>query len=96
MPEIDKQTMVDTATPEQKRTEAVAVETATHLIRGTVTLPLEGYRPRFSDYLNRADLDFISLIDAEKEPLRGGAATHHGFLAVSRTSILFAYSGEER
>lgn len=96
MQEIGNQTVVDTATPEQKRTEVVAVETATHLVKGTVTLPVEGYRPRFSDYLNRADLDFISLIDAEKEPLRGGAPTRHDFLAVSRASILFAYPGEER
>ena len=91
MQETGKQTLVDTATPEQKRTEVVAVETATHLVRGTVTLPVDGYRARFSDYLNRADLDFISLTDVEKEPLRGGTATRHDYLAVARESILFAY-----
>lgn len=82
---------MDTATTEQKRTEAVTVETELHLVRGTVTLPVEGYRARFSDYLNRADLDFIALVDAEKEPLGGGAPTSHDFLAVARKAILFAY-----
>ena len=91
MRESEKQTLVDTATPEHKRTELVAVETATHVIRGTISLPLEGYRARFSDYLNRADLDFISLTAAEKESLRGGGATRHDYLAVARSSILFAY-----
>lgn len=81
---------MDTATG-QKRTEEVAFETELHLIRGTVTLPMEGYRARFSDYLNRADLNFIAMIDAEKEPLDGGACTSHDFLAVARKAILFAY-----
>lgn len=91
MPEAERQGMMDTATPEEKRTEEVALETESQLIRGTVTLPVEGYRARFSDYLNRADLDFIALIDAEKEPLGDGTCTRHAFLAVARKAILFAY-----
>lgn len=86
---------IDVATPEHKKTESVALETATHLIKGTVTLPLEGYRARFSDYLNRADLDYLSLVDAVREPLGGGPRTYHRYLAIARKSILFAYSVKE-
>lgn len=82
------------AAAEPKRTERVAVETATHSVTGTVTLPTQGYRARFSDHLNRPDLDYIALTDAEKAPLAGGAAQHHPFIAIARKAILFGYSLE--
>ncbi len=77
------------------RTERVGVETATHSIRGTVSLPQQGYRARFSDYLNRADVDYISLTDAERVPLEGGAPETHSFLAVARSTVLFGYPLDE-
>jgi Family of unknown function (DUF6812) len=84
----------DPTTSEAKRTEQVGVETATHSVIGTVTLPADGYRARFSDYLNRQDIDYISLTDVEKTPLSGGSATSHAFLAVARKAIVFGYSLE--
>ena len=71
------------------------METATHLIRGTITLPREGYRARFSDLLNRNDIDYLSLTDAERVPLEGGEPTTYGFLAVARSAVVFGYPLED-
>jgi hypothetical protein len=84
----------DPTVAEAMRTERVAVETAKHLVTGTVTLPAHGYRARFSDHLNRQDIDYIALSEAEKTPLGGGPAESHGFLAVARKAIVFGYSLE--
>lgn len=73
-------------------TQRVAIETATHLIQGTVKLPPEGgYRARFSDYLNRRDTEYVGLIDAERSRLDGGLSERHPFLAVAKRSILFGF-----
>jgi hypothetical protein len=85
----------DAFKPEATRTERVAVETATHLIRGTITLPREGHRARFSDLLNRNDIDYLSLIDAERVPLGGGEPNTYGFLAVARSAVVFGYPLED-
>jgi uncharacterized protein DUF6812 len=77
-----------------RRSTRVTLETSTHTIHGLVTLPAEGYRARFSDLLNRRDLDYLSLSDAEKVPLGSGAASRHAFLAVARTAILFGYPAD--
>jgi len=84
----------DPVTSEAKRTEQVGVETATHSMTGTVTLPADGYRARFSDYLNRQDIDYISLTDVQKTPLGGGPPESYAFLAVARKAIVFGYSLE--
>ena len=55
------------------RVERVVVETDRHRIVGDVTLPREGYRSRLSEYLNRGDLDFIPMVNAELTPLNGGS-----------------------
>jgi hypothetical protein len=81
-----------TASPEAKRTERVALETATHLVKGIVTLPAQGYRARFSDYLNRQDIDFIALTDVEKAPLGGNPVESYPFLVVARKAVVFGYS----
>jgi hypothetical protein len=81
----------DLATSEPRRDERVCIETATHAITGNVSLPLEGYRARFSDYLNRNDVDYLSLTDVERVPLDGGTASRFSFLAVARSTVLFAY-----
>lgn len=71
------------------------METAKHLVTGTVTLPAQGYRARFSDHLNRQDIDYIALTEAEKAPLGGGPTENHGFLVVARRAIVFGYSLEQ-
>ena len=85
----------DSVTPEASRTERVGLETATYSIRGTITLPLQGYRARFSDYLHRDDIDYISLTDAERVPLEGGVPMRHAFLAVARNAVGFGYPLED-
>ncbi len=72
------------------REERVVFETPNHTIRGTVTLAREGYRSRVSDMLNASERLFIPVTDATIEPLGGGAATHHPFVAVARSHIVFA------
>ena len=43
-----------------RRVARAAFETDRLLVVGDVTLPPEGYQSRFSDSLNRAELEFIS------------------------------------
>ncbi len=88
------QAPLDTAESERKRTVRVGLETATHSILGTLTLAPHGYRARFSDHLNRSDIDYVSLTDAEKTPLGGGPTESHPFLAVARKAVVFGYSLE--
>lgn len=74
----------------QHRQERIAIETSRYRITGTVTLARDGYRSRLSDLLNASEREFISLTDAAVEPLDGGAATEHEFIAVHRHHVVFA------
>ena len=56
------------------RREKVVVETDRYRVEGDMTLPAEGYRSRLSDHVNRRDLEFFTLQDAELTPLDGGNA----------------------
>ena len=47
------------------RRERVRVETARHVIEGTLQLPSEGYRSRTTDFLSAHEHEFIALVDAE-------------------------------
>ena len=70
----------------------MVLETERQRIVGDITLPREGYRSRFSDYLNRNDLDFIPLVDVEIQPMNGsGEIERRPFLAVARTHVQVAY-----
>jgi hypothetical protein len=71
--------------------QRVAIETADQRIVGEVMLPSEGYRSRFSDLLNRQDLLFIPVINAEISELRGDRVDSRPFVAVARDHIRFAY-----
>ena len=74
------------------RIERVVLETDRHRIVGDLTLPREGYRSRLSDYLNRGDLDFIPLVNAELAPLNGGSSAEtRSFIAVARTHVQLAF-----
>jgi hypothetical protein len=75
----------------ETRIERIVLETDRHRIVGDVTLPREGYRSRLSDYLNRGDLDFIPIVNAELEPLNGGAPERKDFVAVARTHVQLAF-----
>jgi hypothetical protein len=76
------------------RLERVVLETDRHRIIGDVTLPREGYRSRFSEYLNRGDFDFIPLTNVKLSPLNGGSPETRPFIAVARTHVQLAFPYE--
>jgi hypothetical protein len=78
----------------ETRTERIVLETDRHRIVGDVVLPREGYRSRLSDYLNRGELDFIPIVNAELEPLNGGVPETRSFVAVARTHVQLAFPYE--
>lgn len=77
-----------------QRTERVVLETPSHRIVGDLTLPREGYRSRLSDFLNRGDVAFIPLVDAEIQTRGSGhepERIHRNFIAVARDHVQIAY-----
>jgi hypothetical protein len=78
----------------ENRVERVVLETPRHRIVGDLTLPREGYRSRLSDFLNRGDLEFIPLVNAEISS-NGGATEARSFLAVARSHVQLAYPYED-
>ncbi len=75
----------------ERRVERVQLETDRHLIVGNVTLPpKEGYQSRFSDSLNRPDVAFIPVVDAEVRLIDGGEFVQHDFLVVGKDHIRVA------
>jgi hypothetical protein len=79
----------------ESRIERVVLETDRHRIVGDVTMPREGYRSRLSDFLNRGELDFIPVTNAELSPLNGGAPETRSFIAVARTHVQLAFPIEQ-
>ncbi len=53
------------------RRERVVAETDRYRVEGSLTLPREGYRSRLSDHVNRRDLEFFTIQDAELTALDG-------------------------
>lgn len=81
----------------ETRMERVVLETSTHSIVGDLTLPAAGYRSRLSDFLNRGDVSFISLVNVELTPRvdgRRGETEQHQFMAVARDHVEIAYPAE--
>ena len=74
-----------------RRTQRAAFETDRLLVVGDVTLPPEGYQSRFSDSLNRAETEFISLTNCEVTALADGQSRNQGFLMLSKRHIRLAY-----
>src|SRR4051812_5057124 len=69
----------------ERRVERIQFETDRHMIVGNVTLPPEGYQSRFSDSLNRPDVSFIPVVDAEISPIDGSGPTiRHDFVVVAK------------
>ncbi|HWC09320.1 MAG TPA: hypothetical protein VG458_09740, partial [Solirubrobacterales bacterium] len=56
-----------------------------------ITLPPAGYQSRFSDSLNRGDLEFISLINVEITTLSDGLVSERPFIVISKSHIRIAY-----
>ena len=74
-----------------RRTERAAFETDRLLIVGDVTLPPEGYQSRFSDSLNRAELEFVSLTNCEVTSLADGVTRREAFMMLSKRHVHMAY-----
>lgn len=66
-------------------------ETDRQRIVGDVTLPPEGYQSRFSDALNRPEVTFIPVVNAEVSPLTGGEVERLGFLVVCKNHVRIAF-----
>jgi hypothetical protein len=75
----------------ERRVERVQFETDRHLIVGNITLPREGYQSRFSDALNRADVGFIPVVDAEIQPIEGGEVVHRDFIVVGKQHVRISF-----
>jgi hypothetical protein len=75
----------------ERRVDRVRFETDRYVIVADVTLPPEGYQSRFSDSLNRVEVGFISLTNAEITPIAGGATETRSFVVVAKAHIRMAY-----
>ena len=73
------------------RVERAVFETDRQLVVGDVTLPPEGYQSRFSDVLNRADLDFLPLTNVEITSLVDGRISERPFVVIGKQQIRIAY-----
>jgi hypothetical protein len=84
----------------ERRVERVQFETDRQRIVGDVTLPPEGYQSRFSDALNRPDVTFIPLVNAEVSSLMGGDAVERlPFIVLGKSHVRIAYpidSGQQQ
>jgi hypothetical protein len=75
----------------ERRVERTVFETDRHLLVGDVTLPPAGYQSRFSDSLNRTDLEFVPLTNVEITAFDGGEVSKRPFAVVSKRHIRLAY-----
>jgi hypothetical protein len=75
----------------ERRVERAVFETDRHLIVGDVTLPPAGYQSRFSDSLNRGDLQFVSLTNVEITSLLDGKVSERPFVVISKNHVRLSY-----
>ncbi len=81
---------MDGLSGDERRRQRIRFETDRHTIVGDVTLPAEGYQARFSDAINRPEVEFIPLIDVEIEPLDGGRIEKHEFMVLAKAHVRLA------
>jgi len=75
----------------ERRIERAVFETDRHIVVGDVTLPPAGYQSRFSDSLNRGDLDFVPLTNVEITSLEDGKVSERPFVVLSKRHIRLSY-----
>ena len=83
----------------ERRIERIQFETDRQRIVGDVTLPPDGYQSRFSDSLNRVDITFIPLVNAEVSSIMGGDVEKRPFIVVSKSHVRIAFpvdTGQQR
>lgn len=73
------------------RVERALFETDRQILVGDVTLPPAGYQSRFSDALNRPDLEFLSLTNVEITSLIDGKVSERPFVVLAKDHIRYAY-----
>ncbi len=74
------------------------LETRSHRIAGDIHLPTEGYLSRLSDFLNRTELRFVTLTDAQVIERTSAGATRtseHPFITIGTDHIHFAYPDDD-
>lgn len=75
----------------ERRIERAVFETDRQVVVGDVTLPPEGYQSRFSDALNRGDLEFLPLTNVEVTSLIDGKVAHRDFVVLSKRHVRISY-----
>jgi hypothetical protein len=75
----------------ERRVERAGFETDRQLVVGDVTLPPAGYQSRFSDALNRPDIDFVALTNVEITSLLDGKVSVRPFVVLSKSHVRLAY-----
>ncbi|HEX2160582.1 MAG TPA: hypothetical protein VHF88_02045 [Thermoleophilaceae bacterium] len=75
------------------RKEKVVVETDRYRVTGSMTLPADGFRSRLSDHVNREDLTFFTIEDAELVPLDGGESRTVRVLMLARAHVRLVIPG---
>jgi len=78
-------------TRERRRVERAVFETDRQLIEGDLTLPPAGYQSRFSDSLNRGDLEFVPLTNVEITSLADGKVSERPFVVLSKRHVRLSY-----
>jgi hypothetical protein len=89
-PGADSEAMADSEHIE-RRVERAAFETDRHLVVGDVTLPPTGYQSRFSDSINRGELEFVQLTDVEITSLLDGSVDRRPFVVLAKRHIRLSY-----
>ena len=74
-----------------RRVERAVFETENQRVVGDVTLPPDGYQSRFSDALNRRDVDFISLTNVEITSFLDGQVSERPFIVIAKQHVRIAY-----
>ena len=74
-----------------RRVERAVFETDRQIVVGDVTLPPAGYQSRFSDSLNRPEVEFVSLTNVEITSLLDGSVTRKPFVVLSKSHVRMAY-----
>jgi hypothetical protein len=75
----------------ERRVERALFETDRHFVVGDVTLPPAGYQSRFSDSLNRGELDFVPLTNVEITSLEDGTVSERPFVVLAKRHIRLSY-----
>jgi Family of unknown function (DUF6812) len=75
----------------ERHVERAVFETDRQQVEGDVTLPPKGYHSRFSDSLNRRELDFLPLTNVKITSLVDGKVSERPFVVLAKHHVRIAY-----